>query len=380
MTHNHTSGDESYMATIVVRNTKSGPRFLAQIIRRAANYGESKTFPTRREAERWAKKRERELDDAITNGNELTTRRVELATLGYAIDKYISDTHRPIGRTKTQVLNTIRKEYDIAGMRCELVKSKDIVSFAIELSNRPGLSSPSTVLNYLSHLSAVFAIARPAWGIPLEIREMNDAIKVCHALGYVAKSRRRTRRPTLVELDQLLTRFEAKHNFRPDSCPMHVIVVFALFSTRRQEEISRLLWSDYEPDNRRILVRAMKHPGDKQNNDTWVDLPDPCCTIIESMPRTSDRIFPYSADAISTAFTRACKELNIVDLVFHDLRHEGTSRLFELGLTQPQVGYATGHRSWSSLQRYTHLEIRGDKYAEWHWLPRILDRKKVEEN
>ena len=55
------------------------------------------------------------------------------------------------------------------------------------------------------------------------------------------------------------------------------------------------------------------------------------------MPRRDDRIFPYSTDAISAAFTRACKVLGIEDLHFHDLRHEGVSRLFEMGWTIPQV-------------------------------------------
>jgi integrase len=77
--------------------------------------------------------------------------------------------------------------------------------------------------------------------------------------------------------------------------------------------------------------------------------------IIELMPRRGDRIFPYSTDAINAAFTRACKVLAIDDLHFHDLRHEGISRLFEMGRTIPQVASVSGHRSWQSLQRYTHL-------------------------
>ena len=65
------------------------------------------------------------------------------------------------------------------------------------------------------------------------------------------------------------------------------------------------------------------------------------------------------------AFTRACKVLGIEDLHFHDLRHEGVSRLFELGKTIPQVACFSGHRSWQSLQRYAHIRESGDKYAEW---------------
>src|SRR5262249_14571275 len=79
------------------------------------------------------------------------------------------------------------------------------------------------------------------------------------------------------------------------------------------------------------------------------------------------RIFPYSTDAISAAFTRACKILGIEDLRFHDLRHEGISRLFEMGRTIPQVAAVSGHRSWTSLKRYTHIRQSKDKYDNWKW-------------
>jgi integrase len=122
---------------------------------------------------------------------------------------------------------------------------------------------------------------------------------------------------------------------RPASIPMRKIIAFAIFSTRRQEEITRILWDDYEGN--RVLVRDMKHPGDKAGNHTWCELALEASAIIDSMPRTAPQIFPYTTDAICAAFTRACKVLGIVDLHFHDLRHEGVSRLFELGKTIPQA-------------------------------------------
>jgi integrase len=71
----------------------------------------------------------------------------------------------------------------------------------------------------------------------------------------------RTRRPTLDELDRLIEHFGRIQDHRPSSVPMQKIVLFALFSTRRQEEITLLRWEDLDGD--RILVRDMKHPGDK---------------------------------------------------------------------------------------------------------------------
>jgi len=51
-----------------------------------------------------------------------------------------------------------------------------------------------------------------------------------------------------------------------------------------------------------------------------------------------------------------CRELKIEDLHFHDLRHEGTSRLFEAGFSIEQVSLVTGHKDWKMLRRYTHLK------------------------
>ncbi len=58
---------------------------------------------------------------------------------------------------------------------------------------------------------------------------------------------------------------------------------------------------------------------------------------------------------MGTAFRRQCRALKIDDLHFHDLRHEGTSRLFEAGFSIEQVSLMTGHKDWKMLRRYTHL-------------------------
>lgn len=58
--------------------------------------------------------------------------------------------------------------------------------------------------NYLSHLSAVFKVAGPAWNYPLD------------------------------ELDKLMAHFLDGSIRRPSSVPMHRVIAFAIFSTRRQ--------------------------------------------------------------------------------------------------------------------------------------------------
>ena len=122
---------------------------------------------------------------------------------------------------------------------------------------------------------------------------------------------------------------------------MQRIIAFALFSTRRQQEITTIRWADYEGN--RVLVRNMKDPGRRSGNDVWCELVPEASAIVEMMPRRSEHIFPYEPDTVCEAFRRACKTLGIVDLRFHDFRHEGISRLFEMGHTIPQVASICGH-------------------------------------
>jgi hypothetical protein len=58
-------------------------------------------------------------------------------------------------------------------MLCSKITSVDIIAFAQALKVQP-----QTVQNYLSRLGAVFAIANPAWGYPLDRQAIKDAMVV----------------------------------------------------------------------------------------------------------------------------------------------------------------------------------------------------------
>lgn len=358
------------MGTIIARKRKDGKStgFTVQITRKRDGktiLREAKTFSDRREANAWMVFREAELDKP--GGIERATRTT--ATLADAIDRYV--TEKPeIGRTKAQCLKSI-KDYRISSMDCASIRSSDISAFARELLT--GGRKPQTVGNYISHLSAVFRDARALWDMPLDHAEMRAAQAALSRQDTIAKSAQRDRRPTLAELDLLMQHFTDRQARAPNAVPMPKIIAFAMYSTRRQEEITRIKWEDLDEAHSRILVRDMKHPGQKRGNDVWCELPPEALAIVKSMPHTKPEIFPFGTDAISAAFTRACKLLDIADLHFHDLRHEGVSRLFEMGRTIPLAASVSGHKSWNSLQRYTHLREKGDKLANWPWLPKLLE-------
>lgn len=350
------------MGTIRERPRKDGSTgYTAQIIikrKGKPTHREAETFDRRQAASAWLKFREKELrepggvDRAKTRG----------LTVADAIDRYVKESVRDIGRTKAQVLEAI-KGYDIGSLEAEAVTSEDIVRFARELGDG---RKPQTVQNYLSHLGAVFAVAKPAWGIALNQQAMKDAFAVTHRLGMTTKSEKRDRRPTVAEMNRLMEFFTERSERSPEAAPMPRIMGFALFSTRRLGEIVRIEWKDFDAAAPRILVRDMKHPGAKIGNDIWCDLPAEAVGFMGDPGE--GHIFPYTDDAISAAFTKACQFLGIEGLHFHDLRHEGVSRLFEMGKTIPQAASVSGHRSWQSLQRYSHMRQTGDKWAGWKWL------------
>lgn len=84
--------------------------------------------------------------------------------------------------------------------------------------------------------------------------------------------------------------------------------------------------------------------------------------------------FAVTANALTRAFCRAvqrarglyestCRVLKrpadpqwLIGIRLHDLRHEATSRFFELGLQTVEVASITGHKTLAMLKRYTHLK------------------------
>jgi integrase len=347
--------DKSIGYTAVIRLKQGGKVVLT----------ETKTFDRRPAAAAWITKREREL----AQPGALEAAKQEDPTLSDVIDQYIKESRKEIGRTKAQVLRAI-KAAPLGGMVCSEIDSATLTQFAQGLGVQP-----QTVGNYLAHLASIFAIARPAWGYPLDQTAMDDARKVAKKLGVTSRSIARNRRPTLAELDLLMEHFAKIRAKRVDSTPMQAITAFAIFSTRRLEEMCRITWDDLDQAGSRVMVRDLKHPGEKIGNDVWCDLPPEAMRIILAQPKREARIFPVSSDAVSTAFTRAAKVLAIDDLHLHDMRHEGASRLFEMGLSIPRVAAVTGHRSWQSLKRYTHLRHDGDRFADWKWLDVVAPPK-----
>ncbi|MFV1941099.1 tyrosine-type recombinase/integrase [Pseudomonas luteola] len=360
------------MGSITVRKRKDGSAaYTAQIRimqKGVTVYQESQTFDRKTTAQAWLKKRETEMAEpgAIAKANR------KGVTVREMIVRYLDEYEkiRPLGKTKRATLKAIGDTW-LGDLEDTEVTSQRLVEYANERMQKDGIQ-PQTVGNDLAHLGAVLSVARPAWGYEIDPMAMPDARRVLRKMGAVSKSKERSRRPTLDELDLLLSYFVEMQDRRKQQINMVKIIGFALFSTRRQEEITRISWDKLDESRQAALITDMKNPGQKHGNDVWCHIPDEAWAILQSMPRVAPEPFPYNARSVSASFTRACHFLEIDDLHFHDLRHDGVSRLFEMGWDIPRVASVSGHRDWNSMRRYTHLKGNGDPYKGWPWLERII--------
>ena len=362
------------MATIGKRTRRDREIWVARIRRSRSGrkWSESRSFATEAEARAWATAREFEIDRLPDIADAALTSPTRNPTIGEAIDRYLA-LKRDLSKSKQAVLRRARK-FRIAEIRCADLSAAAILEFATDKLD-DGVQ-PQTVTRYLAELSAVLGFARVFWKVDVDRQAMADAWNMAVKLGIAGKSHRRDRRPTLKELDRLMAHFSMRRFTRPSSLPMDRIIAFAIFSTRRRGEICRMKWRDLDRRLSKILIRDMKNPGQTIGNNRLCELPPPALAIAMAQPRREGRIWPYDPDTITAAFRDACKRLNIRDLHFHDLRHEGISRLFEMGRNVPRVQDVSGHSNWQSLQRYTHLQSGGrarpfDKFEGWKWIEKV---------
>lgn len=310
-------------------------------IRRKGHTVPAETFPTKAMAQEWARKVESEID-----GRRRSKIHGETGVLlSKVIDLYLDDKEN-FGRTKINVLGHLRK--GLGDIVIDKLTADDVINYI--KGRRYG---PATGMAELSILGTMLGVAKIwKYHVPPIMEEARNSLK---ALGKIKKSRSRDRRPTQDELNRLCDYFDKR-----SLLPMRDLIWFAVHTAMRSSEITGLRWVDFDAKHKTIMIRDRKDPQDKMGNDQIVPVLHDALEIIERQPKDEKAklIFPYSAATISSIFPRACQQLGIEDLHFHDLRHEGTSRLFEKGYQIHEVAIFTGHKDWAMLKRYTQLRAK----------------------
>ena len=316
----------------------------------------SRTFRLKAEAEAWVRDQEGRIVKGETPMGAMPASR---ETFGDLIELHFADlaeVGRSSGRSKEAAL--LRLKDSFGATRVSNISRDALVQFAKRRA-REG-AGPVTIGIDLSFIGTVLEHAAAVHGIAVPTEQVRLARIALNRLGLIARSAERDRRPTQQELDQIIA--TADGNLR-QIIPLGRIVKFAIATAMRQDEICRVTFDDFNATQSTLMIRQRKHPRQKQSNDQVIplvaDTGYSAAALIaeqrERYGRATGFIFPYDGRSLGSAFRRVCRDLGIVDLHFHDLRHEGISRLFEADWDIPQVAAVSGHKDWKMLQRYTHL-------------------------
>ena len=321
---------------------KRGARWQVQI-RRLGRSPLSKSFLAKDDAVRWSREQERLADLGLASVEIIAQLPVTLSSL---MDRY-----------EREVTPNKRSSSDIFALRqlrrhmCELsVEALTPSVVAQYRDDRLRMVSGSTIRKELTLLSHVLKVARNEWGTP--------NVDPVASVRKPASARGRTRRPSQEELGRLDQALRQCRN------PLvRDVFMFALATGMRRGEVLSLRWGDVDLFSKTALLQMTK------NGETrTVPLSPKAILVLKGLHQARQRpsqglgaascglVFPISANAFRLAWERVRKRAGVVDIRFHDMRHEAISRFFEMGLTVPEVALISGHKDARMLFRYTHLK------------------------
>ncbi|RYD85115.1 MAG: site-specific integrase [Verrucomicrobiaceae bacterium] len=359
-------------------------------VRREGWPSQSKTFDTKAAAEAWARSVEREMDtDSFISRND-----AERTTFLEAAERYRTDV-LPSKRGKLQdgyVLKRVTEEFGSYSLAA--ITPAKLSAYRDE---RLKAVSPQTVLHELGMVSRIFKAAKLDWNIALPKGNPVEDVR------KPSLNNDRTRRLESLEEDLLLNALKECASVWP-----HAAAVLAMETGARQSELLSLKWEEIDLENRVARIRG-RDGGKTKNGDEYRDAPlsRRAVALLNSLPEaTRGKVLPLSQNALQLSWERAVTRARrthvfgllrallekdgvdektqdrevtalkfkkrapseatishladidkhdrvMVDLHFHDLRHEATTRLAEK-LEMHELMKVTGHKTTRMLARYYH--------------------------
>lgn len=267
-------------------------------------------------------------------------------TIGDLCSRYATDKHRraPKGekaaRNESNHLKWLAQEF--ATWSANRSSPARLARWAEE---RRQSVSAQTVKHDLNRLSAVLGRAQLVYRV-IDRNIASEARAICAQTGVFAGIESRERRASPGELDRICERCSPE---------MARLIRFAVETCMRRQELVGMYWSDVD------LERATLHiPVTKTGKARTIRLSRQAIALLREQRSDGEQVWSFAPDTVTKGFNRACCVAGVTDLRFHDLRHEGISRLFEgrtfsRPLTIPEAQIISGHSTWSQLQRYTQL-------------------------
>jgi len=323
-------------------------------VRRKGHYA-SRSFRLKSDAEAWAVDAERAINLGKVPDAPTIDDKTSFSALIELHIKDMRDVGRPFLRSKALCLEKLKT--DLGRERVSALTRQRLIAYGKSRAKEG--AGPVTVGMDIGYIRTILVHAAAVHGLEVPTEQVMLARVALCRLGIVGKGGERDRRPTQDELNGIITYYDDNPR---QTIPVGRLVKFAVATAMRQDEICSLRWGDVDWATSLALVRNRKDPRRKSGNHQKVPLLaatgyDAIALLKEQQALSlgGDRVFPYNARSLGTAFRRACRDLKIEDLRFHDLRHEATSRLFEAGFDIPEVSLVTGHKDWKMLRRYLNL-------------------------
>ncbi|MDN7581599.1 integrase [Burkholderia orbicola] len=340
------------MGTIQSRFRRSGIRLQATI--RIKGFPTlSRAFGDRTDAETWIADQEDFIRRRIHTANMETGRQriaaeceVQYCTLGDLMRRYLA-TVTPGKRAADQEAIRMNGLLKHAIADCPIL-NLDRQRVAEWRDSRLHVVSGSTVRRDMTLLAHVVKIGIEEWAAPLTENPFRQ----------VRRPQESPPRDRRLRAGEELVLLAACEDARAPY--LRPVVELALETAMRQSEIVALDWAHIS-----LSGRYARLPMTKNGTARGIPLSAHAAMILESVPavldnsgnRTGQVFAGVTTEAVKRSFIRARRRAELHDLRFHDLRHEATSRFFERRLTVPEVARITGHKTWTMLERYTHLQL-----------------------
>lgn len=306
-------------------------QFQAQV-RRTGYPAQSKTFDSRKDAEKWVRMIEREMD----TGTFIPRGEAERTTIKMLADRYLADRveNKMRGeRQEVQRVNAIVAKF--GGYNLSAVSPAMVASWRDDLNKKP--LSPQTVQHYIAVLGRLYKAAAVDFGIPLPLGNPIESIR---------KPTVRNERDRGLDADEEKRLMEALDKGRGQY--LTPIVRIAIETAMRRGEILGLTWENIDLKKQIAFL-----PRTKNGDSRTVPLSSRAVAVLQALPRDigGGRVFKTSETAITEGFQRAAQRAGLVDIRFHDLRHVAVSRLAKV-LAMHELAKVAGHRSPRSVMRY----------------------------
>lgn len=328
------------MAVIQKRKDAKGNVRYRVLIRKAGHPTVSKTFSKWQVAKDFASKTESTM--------EAGDFRAEKAVLSDVIEQ--SFKVLDISGEKAKVYRQIDKHFG----RYALKDLRREVFFEF-VEKRKHQVKASTINHTFAYMRTLLKFAETYMQLKPEMAEFNLAKDWLASQKLITKSDRRTRRVSDAEIAAITDEWflDDYQGSSANLWSLPEVISFAVLTAMRRGEQFTLRWDELDAEERTVGCWR-KHPKGKVYSR--VPLLAEAMAIIEKQERRGEFIFNVSSNHAAKIFNRYRDKAGIKDLVWHDLRHEGVSRLTEMGIFLPsEVAMFSGHRDIQMLQSYTHL-------------------------